>query len=171
MAQNKLIPPKGVDTTPPTERIAASLKRLTATSQELHSVGDELSEVIIAIEKSLKSANPCVTAWYTIAEHKWDGISFWHRDIGYAQIGKDWGIGLRTVNGFDGERDEVETWLFKDAPRWMQIESVGKLPDLVDELIKRTEETTAKLIAKIVEAQRLSEALSAAVSEQNESPW
>jgi hypothetical protein len=66
------------------------------------------------------------------------------------------------------EHDEIETWIFKDAPRWMQIESVGKIPDLFDALIKRTQETAEKLRAKTVEARQLARALSDAVAELDE---
>jgi cytochrome c-type biogenesis protein CcmE len=41
----------------------------------------------------------------------------------------------------------------------MCVESVGKLPDLFDELIKRTVETTAKIKARTVEAEELAAAV------------
>ena len=44
--------------------------------------------------------------------------------------------------------EDFEVWLFKDAPQWMQIETVGKLPDLLDAIVKRTQDTTKKLRSK-----------------------
>ncbi len=59
---------------------------------------------------------------------------------------------------------DEEVWLFSDAPRWMQIESVGKIPDLFDELIKRTEDTIKKIRAKTIEAGDLATAINEAIS-------
>jgi len=47
----------------------------------------------------------------------------------------------------------------------MQIDSVSKIPDLFDELIKRTDETVKKLQPKSLQAKELSEALNAAIAE------
>jgi hypothetical protein len=91
---------------------------------------------------------------------------YWHRDLGYTQFGKVWGIALREVEGhYEAEREDVNLWPFKDAPQWMQIESIGKIPDLFDELIQRTEETTQKLRNKTLEARALADALSRAVED------
>jgi len=58
--------------------------------------------------------------------------------------------------------------LFGEAPRWMQIESVGKIPDLFDELIKRTESTIRMLKAKAIEAKNLAAAISAAADTRSD---
>lgn len=153
---------------PPGERIASSFKQLAVSSQELNSAGDELCAVISAVEAPLKSIKPFVAAWHKIAGSE-DNLSYWHRDIGYAKVGNTWGIALRTVEGHECvEREEIETWLFKDAPRWMQIESVGKIPDLFDEIIARTQQTAKKLRAKTVEAKQLAAALTDATAELTE---
>ena len=47
----------------------------------------------------------------------------------------------------------------------MCIESAGKLPDLFDELLKRTRETTEKLKARTAQTKELAAALSAALPE------
>jgi hypothetical protein len=153
----------------PGARIASSFKQLAESSSDLNSAGDELCEVICAVETTLISISPKVAAWHTIASGGDDNGWYWHRDIGYAKVGKVWGIAIRTVREHDAiEHDEIETWIFKDAPRWMQIESVGKIPDLFDALIKRTQETAEKLRAKTVEARQLARALSDAVAELDE---
>ncbi len=61
--------------------------------------------------------------------------------------------------------EESKAWLFKDAPQWMQIESLTNLPGLLEEIVKRTQETTKKLRAKTERARPLAEALSKAVEE------
>jgi hypothetical protein len=161
MAQNR-VPRAGRDQPPPSERIAASFKNLAACSSDLNSAGDELNEVISTVEARLRSIKPYVSAWHTIAESSDEDGSYWHRDIGYTKVSNTWGIALRTVEGHHSlDYDKTEVWLFKDAPRWMQIESVGKIPDLFDELIKRTQETAKKLRAKTAEARVMAAALDA----------
>jgi hypothetical protein len=164
----KMNPRAGDTKTTPAERIGPSFKQLAAASSELNSAGDELCEVIATVEAPLATIKPPVAAWHQIAGTENQNGTYWHRDIGYAKVGKTWGIALRTVDGHQAlDEDNTEMWLFKDAPRWMQIESVGKIPDLFETLIKRTEETAAKLRAKTTEARQLADALSRTISELN----
>ena len=58
-----------------------------------------------------------------------------------------------------------EEWPFAEAPRWMCIESVGKLPELFEDLIKRTEEATEKIKGKTSEAKEFLAAVRAIASE------
>jgi len=163
MAQNR-IPLAGQEKTPPTERIAASFKQLAASSKELNAAGEDLTEVMSTVDAALSTVSPPVAAWHKIAGFEGEDGSYWHRDIGYAKVKNIWGIALRTVEGHEClDRDQIEEWLFRDAPRWMQIESVSKIPDLFDELIKRTKDTTIKLRAKTLEAKRLAAALAEAL--------
>lgn len=46
----------------------------------------------------------------------------------------------------------------------MQIESVSKIPDLFDELIKRTDDTLKKIRSKTIEARDLATAINEAIS-------
>ena len=126
-----------------------------------------VANLIFNLDEALKSLNLGVSAWHQVAanEDPLDG-SYWSRDIGYARVRSKWGIAIRKTwgNHFYDDHNE-EQWLFADAPRWMCVESVGKLPDLFDDLIKRTEETTGKIKAKTSEAKELAAAISAAASE------
>ena len=49
----------------------------------------------------------------------------------------------------------------------MQIETVGKLPDLLEAIVKRTRDTTKKLRSKTEEARKLAEALAQAATNLN----
>ena len=73
------------------------------------------------------------------------------------------------VKGYYPAPDDeiIEIWLFKDAPQWMQIETVGKLPDLLEAIVKRTQDTTKKLRSKTEEARKLAEALAQAATNLN----
>lgn len=132
---------------PPTERIAESYQQLSVASAELNAAADELAEMVASLESALLPLNLGVSAWHQLAGNEnYDDGSYWGRSIGYAKIQNRWSIAIRRTwgnNKFDDHGDE--TWRFADAPRWMCIESAGKLPNLFDDLIKRTRESTQKL--------------------------
>jgi hypothetical protein len=107
-----------------------------------------------------------VSAWHKFAGHEDENGNYWTRDIGYVKVGTEWGIALRKTPGNEfSERHDEDVWPFKDAPRWMQVDSVSKIPDFFEELIKRTDETVKKLQAKSLQAKELSEALNAAIAD------
>lgn len=165
MAQKKSLPP-GQKDTPPTERIATSFKQLAGSAKEIHSAADELCTNIAPLNHALAKLGLGVAAWHQFAGHEDRDGSYWSRDIGYTKIGAEWCIALRRTSGHNGyDHYDEEVWAFKDAPRWIQIESVGKLPDLLDELIKRTDDTVKKLRAKAVLAKELADALNVALAE------
>ncbi|PYU93221.1 MAG: hypothetical protein DMG25_09995 [Acidobacteria bacterium] len=152
---------------PPKERIASSFKQLSVVSTDLNLAADEFSKTISTLDEALKSLKLGVSAWHKVAGHEDEQYGdFWTRDIGYAQVKGKWGIAIRKTwgNNFHDHYEE-EVWPFADAPRWMCIESIGRLPDLFDDLIKRTEETTTKIKAKTSEARDLAAAISQAASE------
>jgi hypothetical protein len=163
MAQSKSPPTVQKTVFSPAERIVNSLKQLTASCNDLNSAAEELCDNIAPLNTALRKINPGVSAWHRIAGNEDENGYYWRREIGYVQVGRTWGIALKKVQGSrdDNEHDE-EVWLFHDAPRWMQIESVGKIPDLFDELIERTEDTTKKIKAKTIEAKNFAAAISAA---------
>ncbi|MBZ5729233.1 MAG: hypothetical protein LAP87_30200 [Acidobacteriia bacterium] len=142
--------PAGEKTTiGPSERLASSAKHLAVTAIDMKSAGDELCDNIVPLDRALAKFDLGVSGWFAIAGNQHEDGSYWSREIGYARVGKKWGIALKKVEGRAGdEYDDEEVWLFKDAPRWMQIESVTKIPDLFDTLIKRAEDTISKLKRK-----------------------
>ena len=141
---------------PPTERIAESYKQLSAASSELNSAANELGETISTLDAVLHALKLGVSAWHVIAGNDGDEKgNYWSRDIGYAKVGNKWGIAIRRTWGNHADHHGDETWLFGDAPRWMCIEAAGKLPELFDDLIKRTQESTEKLRAKTAETKKL----------------
>jgi hypothetical protein len=146
----------------PKERIASSFKQLAAASTDLNDAAKELGRSIGSLEAALRSLNLGVSAWYAIAGDEDDNGSYWSRDIGYTRISDQWRIALRTANGnhpLDHYSEQV--WAFNDAPRWMCVESVGKLPDLFDRLISQSVDTTEKIKARSIEAEELAAAVRA----------
>ena len=155
------------DTAPAKERIALSFKKLASVSADLNSAANDLNKTISSLDEALQALNLGVSAWHNVAASEDDARGdFWTRDIGYAQVRNQWGIALRKTWGNHTFDDyNVMEWLFAEAPRLMCVESIGKLPDLFDDLIKRTEETTGKIKAKTNLAKELAEAINAAASE------
>ena len=52
-----------------------------------------------------------------------------------------------------------EVWPFNDAPRWMRIEAVGKLTDLLESLLKQAKDATTKIRDKTSQAYELAETI------------
>src|SRR5713226_3010988 len=152
---------------PAADRITSSFKQLAVASKDLNVAANELGKTISLLEDALKPLNLGVSAWVQIAGHEDDdGGSYWTRDIGYARVGHKWGIALRKTWGHNGyDQHDEEVWLFNDAPRWMCIESIGKLPELFDDLIERTQDTTKKLKARTDQTKELVAAINTAAAE------
>jgi hypothetical protein len=141
---------------PLSERVAKSIQKLSVVASDLNNASDELGRAISAIDVVLQSLNIGVPTWTTIIGGD-DERDYWRRELGYAKLGNRWGVALQTVHGDHAfpEDERSECWFFNDAPRWLRIEGVAKIPDLLDALITRTEEATKKIRTKTAEAKEL----------------
>jgi hypothetical protein len=152
------------------ERVSASIKQLSLVAIDLNKASDELGRAISAIDTVLQSLNIGVPTWVKIhgGEDPYTHLDYWSRDVGYAKIGNRWGIALRTREGDYNNPDEeqCESWLFNDAPRWLRVDGVEKIPDLLEALIKNTEETTKKIRNKTAEANNLAMAIAQAAGKK-----
>jgi len=148
------------------ERVATSFTKLSAAAKDLNKVSDELGQAISSIDYVLQRLNLGVPTWVTIrgGQDEYTGEEYWSRDIGYSKVGNRWGIALCTREGDYNypDREKFEAWLFNDAPRWLRVEGVEKIPDLLEELIKNTEQTTKKIKGKIDHAKQLADAFALA---------
>jgi hypothetical protein len=149
---------------PPSERISASLfKELADSSARLNSGSDELAKAIGPIDAALKKLNLGVPAWYDYRgsqDPDPDG-NYSYCSVGYAKVGGKWGLALSAGSGsaYD-ERDNSETWLFNDAPRSMRIEALDYIPDLLEQLVKASNEVAEDLQRKAKHAHDLAEKIS-----------
>ena len=148
------------------ERIGSSFKDLAHATKQLKSAGDELASTVSNLEKLLTDLNLRVSAWYQLSRSSDDDGTTRTRDVGWADVHGKWGIALRKTrdNPNFGEYDE-EVWRFADAPLWMCADAVGKLPDLIQALLKRTIETTENLKAKTEQAVEIVAATAAVAAE------
>jgi prefoldin subunit 5 len=148
------------------ERLASAYKRLAATSDTLNTASDEFSKPIAEIDFALQKLNIGLVTWQTIHGGGDDGDGYWSRDVGYAKVGGKWGLAIRTVNGHQSwDVDDIDEWLFHEAPRPYRIEALEKLPDLLEQIIKNADKTTKKLQEMTVEAKELANAVKQAAEE------
>ena len=142
-------------------RISSSYKQLTQAATELNAVSDELGKFVTALDSALRRLNLGIATWLRLESREDGSGNYTKRDLGYAKIGNKWGIALRTMvgNHNDVEDSNVEEWLFNDAPRALRIESVEKLPDLFESLVKEADAATRQIRTKTERAQALASAL------------
>lgn len=143
------------------QRISSSYKQLTQAATELNAVSDELGKFVTALDAALRRLNLGIATWIRLESREDGSGNYAKRDLGYAKIGNKWGIALRTMSGNhnDVEDSNVEEWLFNDAPRALRIESVEKLPDLFESLVKEADAATKTIRTKTERAQALATAL------------
>src|SRR6478672_10252626 len=142
-------------------RISSSYKQLTQAATELNAVSDELGKFVTALDAALRRLNLGIATWLRLESREDGSGNYTKRDLGYAKVGNKWGIALRTMSGNhnDVEDSNVEEWLFNDAPRALRIESVEKLPDLFENLVKEADAATKNIRTKTERAQALATAL------------
>ena len=138
---------------------------LASAAKNLNKASADLGNAIQAIDLALQRLNLGVATWVDISSSEDPNTgNYWSRGLGYARVGKKWGIALCTRQGNYNFPDEetAEQWLFNDAPRWLRVDGIMRIPDLLQELVKRTDETTSKIKSKTTEANQLAEMIAQA---------
>ena len=150
---------------PPPERIGSSLKRLVTATSDQKAAASELGKSIAVLDDALRKINLQISAWHTIATSK-TGQSTRTRDVGWTRLKGQWCIAIRQTHNDEAvHKYDEDIWRFIDAPAWMVNESVSKLADLFDTLVKRTQEVTEKFRARKLEAEKLAGAVTKALAE------
>jgi len=136
---------------PPTELVKSSYLELTQASAHLNKASDSLTEAIAVLDAALQQLNLGISVWTELAAGGDDwSESWWDRSLGYAKVKDKWAIALRTRSGDSQQpdRDNESKWAFGESPRWLRLEAVDKIPDLLDALLKEARLTTEKLQKK-----------------------
>ena len=134
------------------DRVSAAFEKLATSASELNAVSDELAKPIRSIDATLQKLNLGVSAWVEVAGHDdQDTLQFWDRSIGYGKVARTWGLAIRSRAGFLDDPDDIkdEVWLFNEAPRAYRLESLEKLPGLLEKLAETANKTAAELKSKI----------------------
>jgi hypothetical protein len=161
------MPTKESSQTSATERVRTSYRQLNIAAKDLNTASDEFKEAVSVLDSALERLNLGVASWVLISSGEDEDGTWQRREIGYVRIGKKWGIAIRHCWGDLSwpQNDNEEQWLFSDAPRWMRIEAVAKIPDLLDGLTKQAEDTTQKLKKRTEQVFELATAMSEALDE------
>ena len=148
-------------TAPPAERISQSFTQLADSAARLNAASDELARAVAPVDAALKKLNLGVVAWHTYAGTQDQDGEFWNHRVGYAKVDGKWGLAISTVSGnvFHSGVYEDEEWLFNDAPRWMRIEAIDHIAELLEDLVKQADKVAADLQKKTENARKLAEAI------------
>ena len=150
------------------QRVESSYHQLSAVASELNSVSDELGKSIAELDSALKKLNLGITVWVQVrGGTSQDEIDFWREDLGYGKVDGKWGIVLRTISGNynDPGEEDVEKWLFNDAPRFLRLSAIGRVPELLERLCEEASETAKKIRGKLAEAQEVAAVVKKAAQE------
>ena len=147
----------------PSDRISQSFKKLADSAVLLNLASDELGKAIEPIDAALKKLNLGVEEWY---QYRGDSDSesgdYWGRRIGYARMGRKWGLALEVTSGNEyAQEGSSETWLFNDAPSWMRIEALDHIPELLERLVKKANKVAEEILKKSEQARELAATISA----------
>jgi hypothetical protein len=131
------------------ERVQKAVQQLPSVAASLNAASDELGGSISKLDALLKKFNRGVPTWVSFEDLKGDE-GFRHEDIGDTKVNGRWGIAIRTVEGdySHPDRDDLEQWLFNDAPRLLRVNAVEKIPELLEALLESATEMTRAIIDK-----------------------
>jgi hypothetical protein len=152
-----------VDSTTPSERISAAFESLTKSARAIHEASGKVASPVADLDRALQRLNVGVACWTRISGDN-DGFGeYWSKDVGYARVGRTWGLAIRTVEGDESRPDQErsEEWLFNEAPHHLRIKAIEKLPELVEAMVEATNATAARLAEKVAPARELADAVTA----------
>lgn len=132
----------------PSVRIASAFKQLATSATALNQATDEFSQITAPLDEVLQKLNLGVECWVRFGTWGDPYEGSLHHEIGYAKVSGRWGVALRTVEedaSGDPTQSKIERWLFNDGPRLMRIAAIAKVPDLLEELVKKTDKATRKI--------------------------
>jgi len=145
-------------------RVSAAYIELTNAADILNVVSDALGKAVSDIDDGLKKLNLGIIVWVNVYEDasNSDDPNYYIEEIGYSKISSKWGITLRTRAGNEyspDDREDVETWLFNDAPRTLRLKAIEKLPELVNKLSQEAAMMTKQLQSRLEDAQAVAAAI------------
>ncbi|WP_321476607.1 hypothetical protein [uncultured Paludibaculum sp.] len=147
------------------ERIQNAVRQLPAASAHLNTATDQLGRSVGQIDTVLKKFSLGVPTWVSFNTDNSLTSDFYSEQIGYAKIGGKWGIAIRIVSGNyqDPDGESVEQWLFNDAPRLLRVHAVDTIPELLEDLLKKSEEMTRKITEKADEVDAFAAAIDSVI--------
>jgi hypothetical protein len=139
------------------DRVKKSIEQFPAAASSLNDATDQLGRSIGHLDAVLKKFSLGIPTWVPFGGSPGTRPSYYHEDLGYAKIAGKWGIAVRTVEGDTRaeEDDRVELWLFPEAPRYLRVQAVEKIPDLLEAMLASAAELSKRMIEKAEEVDLL----------------
>lgn len=149
------------------DRVTKSIERFPSAASSLSTATDQLGKSISQLELVLKKFSLGIPTWVSFNGNPAGFPSYAHEDLGYAKIGGKWGIAVRTVSGDirAEEEERVEQWLFAFAPRFLQLQAVEKIPDLLEALLDSAAQMSKKMTDKAEEVNTLAAGMGAVIDQ------
>ena len=147
----------------PSERMAQAFKNLTVAAKNVNTASGDLAKQIAALEKALKGLNVGVACWTSISSFEND-VRFSVKELGHARVNRKWCLAIRTSEGLHNDDPEMidgELWPFNEAPRYLRVKAVDKIPALIEQLVEATNALTDRLNKKVEPAQEYVAAVTA----------
>lgn len=145
----------------PSTKTLMQLTQLSTAAGALNSLSDELTKQVSEIEATLNAFNLGVRA-EVVAKTLDHGeyYSHWLR-LAYGKESGKWGFIVEELeeDRRAPEDESYQSWAFRDAPREFRIEVVDKIPDLLEALVKKSNETTEVVAKKVKYVQELASIL------------
>lgn len=139
-------------------KLQNSLKELAASADNLNTLSDQLTKQVTEVESALNKMGIGLTASVkteTWSDERGEQYDIWR--LCYEKHQSKWGLTIEHLWGLEGFDDsqESETWPFKDAPREHRLNSVEKIPDLIDALVAKSKDFASDISASTNYAQGL----------------
>jgi hypothetical protein len=150
-----------------------SYQELATVARNLNTASDRLGKIIVELDEALKALNLGISSWVSFNYWEDANLDFSCDQVGYSKVGGKWGIAIRSSSGnLNWQEDTTQDgpWLFNDAPRKLRIEAIGKIPELLETLVKEVVATTTKINEKVRESQELAKAISVLASSKDKPP-
>jgi len=157
----------------PISRAQKSFQDLATASRALNTASDQLGKTIVELEEALKGLNLGISSWVSFNDWSDEYLDYYRDQVGYSKVGGKWGIAIRSLSGnqnFPENETQDGPWLFSDAPRKLRIDAIGKIPELLETLVKDVVATTNKINEKMQESQELAKAISVLASSRDKPP-
>lgn len=146
----------------PSERMSAAFSRLRVSASQIKAVSNELDQHVTALERALAKLDLRVACWTRLSE--WmgpDNDTFKRTYVGYSEYGRDWRIVVQTSEGRDSlpDQEDEKTWPFEQAPQYLRVKAIDRLPELVEELVTSVDKTAERMRKKVGPAAELAKSV------------
>jgi ABC-type transporter Mla subunit MlaD len=146
------------------DRVKKAIERFPAAAATLNNATDQLGKSVGDLDAVLKKFSLGVPTWVQFSRFlNEDAGCRYYEELGYAKIGGRWGISIRTVGQEVGQQDDIEQWLFGDAPRLLRVQAIEKIPDLLEALLESAGDMSKRIAEKAEEVDFLASGINSVI--------